>query len=146
VTRREVWEQNCGMRRALWIAPALAAVALAGSTSAAPSAKKNGKIVFHSQRGGNLEIFTIGSNGTGERRLTTAAGDDCCRAVWSPDGRKIAFSSERDGNAEIYVMDADGGGQKRLTTNPRIDFFPSWSPDGKRIVFSRARGSAFDRT
>ena len=123
-------------------------LALVGSTSAigpaGPSGKKNGKIAFHSTRGGNLDIFTIGSDGTGEARLTTAAADDCCRAVWSPDGSKIAFSSERDGNGEIYVMGADGEAQTRLTRSPKIDFFPSWSPDGQRIAFSRGRGTAFD--
>ena len=53
------------------------------------------------------EIYVVGVDGTGLRRLTSNRARDSGPA-WSPDGRRIAFSSTRDGNWEVYTMDADG--------------------------------------
>ena len=93
-----------------------------------------GKIVFHSTRDGNNEIYKMKSDGSNQTRLTfNEAGD--VYPVWSPDGRQIAFQSDRDGNDEIYVMDADGRNQRNLTRHPKRDTFPDWHPDGARIAF-----------
>ena len=117
-------------------------VLVASASGFGPSARsaKNGKIAFQSTRGGNLDLYVMNADGTHQVRLTTSRADDCCRPVWSPNGRKIAFMSERDGNGEIYVMNADGSNQRRLTKNSATDFFPSWSPDGRRIAFSKGGG------
>jgi TolB protein len=96
-----------------------------------------GRLLFHSVRSGNPEIYIIDSNGV--RRLTDNPAKDE-RPVWSPDGNKIAFVSDRDGNKEIYIMDADGKNQRRLTFNDWDDQSPSWSPDGKGLVFESKRG------
>ncbi len=88
------------------------------------------KIVFVSDRDGNLEIYVINADGSGRRNLTRQPGHDSDPA-WSPDGRKIAFTTKREGNFEIYVMNADGSGQRNLTHNPAPDRFPVWSPGRK---------------
>ncbi|HKU49418.1 MAG TPA: DPP IV N-terminal domain-containing protein, partial [Nitrososphaera sp.] len=96
----------------------------------------NGKIAFVSDRDGNLEIYTMDSDGSNQKRLTNnAAADDF--PSWSPDGSKIAFASSRDGNNEIYVMNADGTNQVRLTNDAASDTEPTWSPEGTRIAFVR---------
>ena len=53
----------------------------------------------------------IDADGTGLRRLTTAAGSDA-NPAFSPKGDLIAFESNRDGTPEIYVMNADGTGTR----------------------------------
>lgn len=83
------------------------------------------RIAFNSNRGGNVDIYVMNADGTGDPlRLTTASGNGV-GARWSPNGRQLAFESTRDGNREIYVMNADGTDQLRLTFDARIDSFPS---------------------
>jgi Tol biopolymer transport system component len=103
---------------------------LPGKTSQPDS----GKIAFNSNRDGNVEIYVMNSDGSGQTRLTTNP-EDGSDPAWSPDGRKIAFTSDRDGNAEIYVMNSDGSEQTRLTTNSANDYSPAWSPDGRKFAF-----------
>ena len=97
-----------------------------------------GKIVFHSERDGNVEIYTMDADGSNQTRLTFNAVSDAY-PVWSPDGQQITFQSDRDGNDEIYVMDTDGRNQRNLTNHPASDSFADWSPDGSRIIFYSGR-------
>ena len=101
---------------------------IARVNGALPSWSPDGrKIVFVSDRDGNLEVYVMNADGSGQRNLTRHPGHDSDPA-WSPDGRKIAFTTKREGNFEIYVMNADGSGQRNLTRNPAPDRFPVWSP------------------
>ena len=94
-----------------------------------------GKIVFASDREGNIEIYMMDADGTNVKKLTNnTARDD--HPAWSPDCKRIAFASDRDGDPEIYVMNADGTNVKKLTSNIAIDCGPDWSPDRKKIVFA----------
>ena len=99
-----------------------------------PTPNFSGKIVFDSNRGGNIDIFAMNADGSNETRLTTDPATDSS-PVWSPDGNKVAFRSFRGGDTEIYVMDADGSNQTNLTNNDTNDETPAWSPDGTKIVF-----------
>src|SRR5678815_4458496 len=76
---------------------------------------------------GNVEIYVINADGTGQTNLTNNPALDIT-AAWSPDGSKLAFVSSRDGNNEIYVMNADGTDQTRLTNNSAADQEPAWTP------------------
>jgi dipeptidyl aminopeptidase/acylaminoacyl peptidase len=91
------------------------------------------RIAFSKEALANADVFTMASDGTDVRRLTTAVGLDI-KPSWSPDGRQIAFRSTRDGHDQIYVMNADGTCQRRLTTGVD-DRSPAWSPDGCSIAF-----------
>jgi tol-pal system beta propeller repeat protein TolB len=83
---------------------------------------------------GNLEIYVVNADGSGQRRLTRSTARES-HPVWSPDGRRIVF--ER--NWQLWVMNADGSGERRLTRMGAHNFNPEWSPDGERIVFERGK-------
>ncbi len=110
----------------------------AGQTPAAIApVAATGRIVFHSDRSGDFEIWAMDDNGENPVQLTTSPGRDI-EPAWSPDGSKIVFSSARDDadNLELYVMNADGSDQHRLVEiQPGDELGPEWSPDGKQIVF-----------
>jgi Tol biopolymer transport system component len=99
--------------------------ACGGEKEPAPAA---GKIAFASDRDGNIEVYVMNDDGSGQINLTNNPAEDFVPA-WSPDGSRIAFMSVRDGNGEVYVMNADGSGQTNLTNSPAgADGFPAWSP------------------
>ena len=97
------------------------------------------KILFHSKRDGDWEIFVMDSR-TGENvvQLTNNEKNDKT-PVWSRNGAKIAFESKRDGNSEIYVMDADGNNSANLTNHKASDTVPKWSANGRQILFESKR-------
>jgi len=108
--------------------------AAAPPPDAAPPAQGN-QIVFVTARDGNNEIYSVGADGTGIKRLTNNAASDR-QPTWSPDGTRIAFVSERSGAPEIYVMNADGSNVVRRTFAGTYCENPSWSPDGTKIAYS----------
>jgi Tol biopolymer transport system component len=114
------------------------------ASDSSPSWSLDGnRIVFHSNRDGNWEIYVMNADGSNQTRLTDNPVDDGAPS-WSPHDQKIAFASERDGNEEIYTMNADGSNLMRLTDNPAPDETPSWSPDGTRIVFGSNRDGNYE--
>ena len=111
-----------------------------------PVPSPNGRyIAFHSERGGNRDIYLFDWETETEHRLTNNSGSDGA-PDWSPDGTQIAFVSTRTGNPEIYVMDADGEDEylRRLTNNSGNDTSPDWSPDGTQIAFRSNRDGDWD--
>jgi Tol biopolymer transport system component len=124
------------MKRAVWGVFLL--LVLSGMLAGCSPDPLDGVIAFQSGRDGNFEIYTMRSDGTDQRRLTSSASNDIAPR-WSPDGRSIAFASDRDGNWEIYTMHADGSDQRRLTSGQGANTAPSWSPDGAKILFVSTR-------
>lgn len=112
---------------------ALGVVGASGSAAPPPCTQ----LAFSSDRGRNIDIYVIGANGKGLRRLTTSPAADRS-PVWAPGGGKIAFRSDRDSSDDVYVMNADGTDQTNLTNNPGEDYSPTWSPDGSQIAFAHS--------
>jgi Tol biopolymer transport system component len=103
----------------------------------------NGKIAFASDRTGDLEIYSMSNDGTGQTQLTSSPGDDT-QPVWSANGSQIAFASARAGNSVIYRMAAAGGPATAVTDGTGFDLQPTWSPDGRNLAFVSDRAGGFD--
>jgi Tol biopolymer transport system component len=100
----------------------------------------------------SYEIWVVGANGKGLRRLTRAAGINE-HPTWSPDGRWIAFSRlvlGRPGcyGPDLYVVGADGRGLRAVVRSPVAAresdrgggvSTPAWSPDGRLIAYASDR-------
>ena len=89
---------------------------------------RNGRIAFSSDRGGDLEIYTMRPQGGGIVQVTNAPGNSIF-SDWTPDGRRIVFDSDRVTkgcgpeacNVEIFIANADGTGLRRITRSPSSD-------------------------
>jgi TolB protein len=130
-----------------------------GAAAEADGDKTKGphQLAFVSWRHVCGDIFVVGADGKGTRRLTETGAessyarptdDGSFEPAWSPDGKKIAFCRRSRGSAErlLYVMHADGKNVMQLTrSNPggfptlAFDDKPVWSPDGKKIAFASQR-------
>jgi Tol biopolymer transport system component len=115
----------------------------------------DGRIVFTSDRSGDLDLYLLDADGTNLRRLTDRPGYDG-GPFFSWDGRQIVWRGWHPGDpdelasyrallakglvrpsqAELFVMDADGTGTRQVTRNGAANWAPSLHPDGERIVFS----------
>lgn len=96
------------------------------------------RIVFNSDRNGDMNLFVLTVGDKKERQITKGAGGDF-QATWSNDMKRVVFFSSRSGNADIWTADLDGG-LEQLTTDSAVDVNPVYSPDGKWIAFQSDRG------
>lgn len=101
------------------------------------------RLVFHSDRDGDSDIYIMDASGSDVRQLTDEPGPDY-EPDSSPDGRTVVFASQRasDDGARLHLMDVDGSNVRRLTSSAGddgqvVDDYPHWSADGRRIVFQR---------
>jgi Tol biopolymer transport system component len=106
-------------------------------------------LAFASDQNGNLDIYTMGDDGSGLTNLTNNPAWDS-NPTWSPDGKRIAFESDRDGFTQIYWMNADGSDVVQLTHSQASHFLPMnihgeshpWSPDGSKLLFLQQESGA----
>ncbi|MEO8072281.1 MAG: hypothetical protein ABI686_03450 [Acidobacteriota bacterium] len=112
------------------------------------------KIIFTSERDGDLELYSMDANGKNIKRLTNEPGYDG-GAFYSPDSKMIVYRGshptdpkliERDQELlkqhlivplifEVWTMNADGSNKKQITKLNAASFAPFFTPDGKRIIF-----------
>jgi tetratricopeptide (TPR) repeat protein len=71
------------------------------------------RIAFMSNRDGTWEIYVMGIDGTGVRRLTNNAANDGL-PTWSPDGRTLAFISNQGGPWAVWAMSPTGSNRRKL--------------------------------
>lgn len=117
----------------------------------APNGKK---IVFTSERDGDLELYSMDTNGKNLKRLTSEVGYDG-GAFYSPDSKMIVYRRSTPttpdeikrykdllaqhlivpSTFEIWVMKADGSNKRQVTKLDAASFAPFFTPDGKKIIF-----------
>ncbi|MCC6366934.1 MAG: PD40 domain-containing protein [Bryobacterales bacterium] len=112
------------------------------------------KIVYTSLESGDLDLWTMGLDGSGKKRLTMEKGYDG-GAVFSRDGKKLVWRANHPAGVqmtryldllkdnltspmkmEIMVADSDGKNAKQITNFGCASFAPAFTPDGKRILFA----------
>jgi tetratricopeptide (TPR) repeat protein len=71
------------------------------------------QIAFMSNHDGNWEIYIMGIDGTGVRRLTDNTANDGL-PTWSPDGRTLAFVSNQGGPWAVWAMSPNGSNRRKL--------------------------------
>jgi len=123
---------------------------------AEPTVSPNGdKIVFTSDRSGDLELWTMDLDGSNKKQVTFGLGYDG-GAFFSPDGKKLVFRSSRPQsdsaikeykellaknlvqptNMEIYTCNIDGSDLKQITNLGKANWAPFFHPSGEKIIFS----------
>ena len=113
------------------------------------------KIVFTSDRSGDLELYTMDVDGNNVKQITSDLGYDG-GAFFSPDSKMLVFRASRPlteadqtaykdflskhqvapTNMEIYTCNADGTDLKQVTKLGKANWAPFFTPNGKKIIFS----------
>lgn len=112
------------------------------------------KIIFTSERDGDLELYSMDANGKNVKRLTNEIGYDG-GAFYSPDSKQIVYRASHPKTEaetkrykdllaqhlivpttfEVWTMNADGSNKRQITKLNSASFAPFFTPDGKRIIF-----------
>ena len=112
------------------------------------------KIVFTSERDGDLDLYSMDTDGKNVKRLTDEVGYDG-GAFYSPNSKMIVYRRSTFKTPaeiawyksllaqhlivpivfEIWVMNADGTNKRQITKLGGGSFAPFFTPDGKRLVF-----------
>ncbi len=77
------------------------------------------KIVFNSDRAGDMNLWLYSFSDGSTKQLTRGPGGDF-QGTWSLDGKTIVFFSSRSGNADIWALDVDAAnstGSSATTVN-----------------------------
>jgi TolB protein len=116
---------------------------------------KTGKIVYTSLASGDLDLWTMNSDGSGKMQVTRETGYDG-GAFFSLDGRQLVWRANHPAapeslkryqdllaenlttpmKMEIFIANADGSGTRQLTHFNCASFAPTFTPDGRKILFA----------
>jgi hypothetical protein len=105
-------------------------LALQGAVSITPD---SATLAYDANVGGQLQIYTASTNGTGEKMFLAGAS----QPAYSPDGTKMAYVAISNGYSQIYTIPV-GGGTPTLVSTPYPTMTcqkPTWTPDGKWIAY-----------
>ncbi len=100
-----------------------------------PSWSPDGNMIaFQAYWDGNWHIYTIKTDGTNLRKMTS--GDfDHREPHWSPDGTTLAFSSDRNGSYDIWTYQIVTERLLPITSGKNNTYGPAWSPDGSKLAY-----------
>ncbi len=108
-----------------------------GSSDVAPDAKSiTYNVSYYSvkENKSHTVIYTINTNGTGEKMLTEAKTSEVSPKYIS-GGKRIAYLGvSDDGNMQLFAMNTDGTNRKQLSNEAEgVDDF-LFSPDEKKVI------------
>jgi Tol biopolymer transport system component len=130
---------------------------------------KNGAVVFTSDRGGDLDLYTGRLDASGflvdVKQVTNTLGydggaffsQDCKKLVWRASrprpGKEaneyldlLAKHLVKPTDLEVWTANADGSNARQVTMLHSATFAPYFTPDGDHIVFASNFGSPNGRT
>lgn len=113
------------------------------------------KMVYTSDKDGDLELYIMDLKTGKEKRITHTVGYDG-GAWFSPDGEKLIWRASRPQTAEeikeykdflaehlvaptrmeVYTANVDGSDMKQITSLGQANWAPVFMPDSKRILFA----------
>ncbi|MEL6143574.1 MAG: hypothetical protein AAFU67_18385, partial [Bacteroidota bacterium] len=114
------------------------------------------KIVFTSNRTGDLELFTMDLDGSNLRQITSGLGYDG-GAFFSPDSKELIFRASRPktqeeidtyqsllrqglvqpSSMELFICNAeDGSNLRQLTHLGKANWAPYFHPSGNKVIFA----------
>ena len=105
------------------------------STDRQPAYSPDGKwVAFSSNRGGNLDVWSVSREDGTVRRLTDDPADDW-DVSYSPDGRRLLWGSNRTGPYEIWAANPDGSAPRQLSHDGAFAQNPQETADGRWIIY-----------
>lgn len=113
-----------------------------GNNSAPTWAPDGQQLALVLSRDGISQIYTIGADGSGLRRVMRSPLIDT-EPHYTPDGGSLIFTSDRGGNPQVYKVPVSGGNAQRVTFNGSYNISPAVSPDGNKLVYVTKRDGAF---
>jgi Tol biopolymer transport system component len=96
------------------------------------------RILFSSNRSGNLDLWEVEVETGALTRITDHAAQDWDPA-YTPDGNHILWSSDRSGVFEIWHAAADGSGARQISNDGVDAENPTMSADGAWILYLSGR-------
>ncbi len=93
------------------------------------------KIVFSSNRSGNLDLWLFDRASGATRQITDDPAQDWDPG-FSPDGRWLLWSTDRGGNLEIWISRPDGSYPRQATRDGVGAENPTMTRDGRWIVYT----------
>jgi TolB protein len=113
------------------------------------------KMIYTSDKDGDIELYIMDLETGKEKRITTALGYDG-GAWFSPDGKKLIWRASRPKtdtevkeykdllaenlvaptNMEVWIANADGSDAKQVTSYGQANWAPVYMPDSKHIMFA----------
>ncbi|NKI31250.1 TolB family protein [Croceivirga thetidis] len=126
-----------------------------GYDAEATVSPKGDKIVFTSDRSGDLELYTMNLDGSEVTQITDELGYDG-GAFFSPDGTQLIFRASRPKTKEeiteykellaqglvqptemeLFICNADGSELRQLTFLGNANWCPFFHPSGDKVLFS----------
>lgn len=123
---------------------------------------KTGRIIFTSDKSGDLELYSMGADGSDVKQLTNTPGydggaffsEDCSKVIWRasrPAGDELADHQRllkehlvRPSKLEIFVADVAADqtlkGVVQVTNNGKANFAPYMHPDNTRLLYVSNKG------
>ncbi len=113
------------------------------------------KMIYTSDKDGDLELYIMDLKTGKEKRITNVLGYDG-GAWFSPDGKKLIWRASRPKtdaeikeykellaqglvaptNMEIFIANADGSNIRQVSNFGQANWAPTYMPDSKRIIFA----------
>ena len=83
------------------------------------------------------DLFVVGRDGSGGRRLLDCGSDDCFGPRWSPGGGEIAFARRKlPGPPRVYLLETRRGTVRPVLEDPSfVGFEPRWAPNGEWLAW-----------